>query len=57
MPLWSIRHSLSLALRWLKESRLDGIIFVSNDECSQRAETSQWTRQWINEVANELMPD
>ena len=53
LPLDLMRHQCETGLRWLRDGRLDGIIFLGNPVCGLGLETAEWTRQWIAQVADE----
>jgi len=48
-----MKHQCELGLRWLKEGRLDGMIFLGNPVCGMGLETVEWTRDWIARIADE----
>lgn len=55
MPVDGMRRQCELGLRWLREGRIEGIIFLSNSACDQEIETVEWTRQWIAEVGEQTV--
>jgi hypothetical protein len=56
LPLDLMKHQCELGLKWLKQGRLDGIIFLGNPICGMGMETVEWTREWIAKVADEELP-
>ena len=44
-----------LGLRWLQEGRVEGIIFLASCICDLELEAVEWTRQWIQEAAEESL--
>ena len=53
MPLKRMQRQCELGLKWLRESRIDGMIFLAANICDLDLETVEWTRQWIAEVGAE----
>lgn len=47
MPAESMRHQCDLGVRWLRERRIDGMIFLASCICDLDLETVEWTRRWI----------
>ena len=47
MPLDLMETQCELGLRWLREGRIDGVIFVASCICDLGLETVEWTRNWI----------
>jgi hypothetical protein len=48
----AMRHQCETGLRWLKEGRLDGMIFLGNTVMDLGFECVEWTRQWIRKVGD-----
>ena len=46
-----MQHQCELGLRWLKEKRIEGIIFLGNSVMDLGYEAVDWTRDWIERVA------
>jgi len=53
MPLASMKKQCALGLRWLREKRIEGMIFLASNICDLELETVEWTRQWIADVGSE----
>jgi hypothetical protein len=53
MPLVSMKRQCELGRRWLKEGRIEGMIFLGSNVCDLELETVEWTRRWIAEVGSE----
>ncbi|NUQ62176.1 MAG: hypothetical protein HUU20_06795 [Pirellulales bacterium] len=51
-PLAAMKHQCETGLRWLKEGRIEGIIFLGNTTLDLGYESVKWTRQWIQEVGD-----
>lgn len=47
LPLESMRFQCELGLRWLKEGRIEGMVFLASCLCDLEVETVDWTREWI----------
>jgi hypothetical protein len=43
-------------LRWLKEGRTEGMIFLANTVADFDFDSVEWTRNWIAEVADNRLP-
>ena len=59
MPLERMQRQLDLALRWLKDGRIEGMIFLASNVCDLGLEAVEWSRQWVMETAGQrlLRPD
>ncbi|MCU0782560.1 MAG: hypothetical protein MUF81_00655 [Verrucomicrobia bacterium] len=53
MPLNLMKKQCELGRRWLKEARIEGMIFLGSNVCDLELETVEWTRKWIAEVGSE----
>lgn len=53
IPLPLMEKQCRLGLRWLKEGRIDGIIFLASCICDLGLEAIEWTRAWIDNVGGE----
>jgi hypothetical protein len=47
MQLDRLEHQCELGLRWLRQGRIEGIIFLASCLCDLELEAVQWTRNWI----------
>jgi hypothetical protein len=47
MPLDLVRHQCGLGLRWLRQGRIEGMIFLASCLCDLELEAVEWTRNWI----------
>jgi hypothetical protein len=47
MPLDLMRHQCELGLRWLRQGRIEGMIFLASCLCDLELEAVEWTRNWI----------
>jgi hypothetical protein len=43
------------ALQWLRQKRIEGIIFLASCVCDMDLEAVEWTRKWIKEVGDEKL--
>ena len=50
MPLDLMRHQYELGLRWLRQGRIEGMIFLASCLCDLDIEAVEWTRNWIAQV-------
>ncbi|MBL9169000.1 MAG: discoidin domain-containing protein [Verrucomicrobiales bacterium] len=55
LPLDRMKHQCALALRWLQEGKIEGIIFLGTNVCDLNLETVEWTRSWIAQVGSQLL--
>jgi len=52
MPLDRMRKQCELGLTWLRQGRIDGMIFLATNLCDLKLETVEWTRKWIAQVGD-----
>jgi hypothetical protein len=50
LPLALVRHQCELGLRWLRQGRIEGMIFLASCLCDLELEAVEWTRNWIAQV-------
>jgi len=55
MPLELMELQCEKGLAWLREGRIDGMIFLSSVICDLDLETVEWTRKWIAGVGNQSL--
>ena len=55
MPLELLKNQCYSGLQWLREGRVEGLIFLASCICDLEIETVEWTRQWIAEVGEERL--
>ncbi len=53
MPLDLLEMQCDIGLSWLKEGRIEGMIFLASCICDLDLEAVEWTRKWIAEVGDE----
>jgi hypothetical protein len=53
MPLERMKRQCRLALQWLHEGRIEGMIFLGSNICNLNLEAVDWTRSWIAEVGGQ----
>jgi len=53
MPVQLMRQQCELGLRWLREGRIEGMIFLASCICDLDLEAVEWTRQWIRQVGGQ----
>jgi len=53
MPVSSMQRQCELGLRWLKEGRIAGMIFLASCICDLELPAVEWTRRWIDHVGGE----
>ncbi|MFA6472698.1 MAG: hypothetical protein WCU00_11730 [Candidatus Latescibacterota bacterium] len=55
MPLDIMKRQCELGLQWLKEKRIDGMIFLGSNICDLGLETVEYTRSWIREIGGQRL--
>src|SRR5262249_16943403 len=50
LPLDLMRHQCEVGLRWLRQGRIEGMIFLASCLCDLELEAVEWTRHWIAQV-------
>jgi hypothetical protein len=53
MPVDLMKMQCEIGLRWLKEGRIEGMIFLASCICDLGLEAVKWTRKWIAEVGEQ----
>ena len=53
MPVDLMQHQCEIGLQWLRDDRIDGMIFLASCICDLGLETVEWTRDWIQRVGDE----
>jgi alpha-L-fucosidase len=52
IPVSSMKLQCEMGLRWLREGRIEGLIFLGNTTMDLGFESVAWTRQWIQQVGD-----
>lgn len=55
MSVTSMQKQCQLGLRWLKQGRVQGMIFLASCICDLELETVEWARNWIREVGDQKL--
>jgi serine/threonine protein kinase/Flp pilus assembly protein TadD len=55
MPLDLMRHECEVGLRWLRQGRIEGVIFLASCLCDLDLEAVEWTRSWIAQVGDKQL--
>ena len=53
MPVESMKYQTELGYKWLRERRIQGMIFLASPICDLGLESVEWTRQWIARVGDQ----
>ena len=53
IPITLMRRQCELGLQWLKQGRIDGMIFLATNICDLGLEAVEWCRQWIAQVGDQ----
>jgi len=52
IPVDRMRYQCEKGLEWLRQGRIDGIVFVASCICDLDLEAVEWTRKWIADVGD-----
>ena len=52
MPVDRMKKQCETGLRWLRQGRIDGMIFLGNTVCDLELDAVEWARAWIAEVGD-----
>lgn len=52
MPVDAMRHQCNLGLQWLRKGRIEGIIILATNVFDIGLDSVEWTRRWIDRVAD-----
>jgi len=55
MPVEFMQDQCQIGLNWLKERRIEGIVFLASCICDIGLEAVEWTRRWIEEIGNQAI--
>ena len=55
MPVELMKRQCELGFRWLKERRLEGLVFLGSSICDIELPAVEWSRKWIADVGNEKL--
>ena len=55
MPVETMAYQCETGLGWLREGRIEGMIFLASCICDLNLEAVEWTRQWIKEVGKTVL--
>lgn len=55
MPITLMQKQCELGLSWLRNGRIDGMIFGISNLCDLNLEAVEWTRNWIHKVGDEQL--
>jgi len=53
VPQELMKHQCETGLRWLREGRIEGIVFLGNTTMDLGFPSVEWTRRWVQEVADQ----
>lgn len=53
MPLELMQYQCETGLRWLREGRIEAMIFLASCICDLELETVEWTRRWIAQMGGQ----
>ena len=55
IPITLMRRQCELGHQWLKQGRIDGMIFLATNICDLGLEAVEWCRQWIAQVGDQSL--
>lgn len=55
MPVALMQKQCELGLQWLREGRIEGMIFLGSGSCDLELDAVEWTRDWIQKVGDEKL--
>ena len=55
VPVDLMQMQCEMGLRWLREGRIEGMVFLASCMCDLEIETVEWTRAWIGEVGDQAL--
>jgi len=55
VPVDLMRHQCETGLRWLRQGKIEGIVFLGNTTMDLGFESVEWTRQWIAKVGDQKL--
>jgi hypothetical protein len=55
MPVERMQGQCELGLRWLKERRLEGLVFLGSAVCDIDLPAVEWSRKWISDVGEQML--
>lgn len=56
MPVERMKKQCEQAVEWLRQGRIEGMIFLATNLCDLRLQTVEWTRRWVAEVGDQPVP-
>jgi hypothetical protein len=56
MPVERMKLQCELGLKWLREGKIEGMIFLASNVCDMKLPAVEWTREWIRNVGREKAP-
>ena len=56
LPVDLMKQQTESGYQWLREGRIEGMIFLASPICDLDLESVEWTRAWIHDHADELLP-
>ncbi len=56
VPVPLMKKQCETGLRWIREGKIDGMIFLANTTMDIGLESVEWTRNWIKEVGDTPIP-
>ena len=53
VPIPSMKLQCETGLRWLREGKIEGMIFLGNTTMDFGFDSVEWTRDWIRDVGDQ----
>jgi hypothetical protein len=55
LPMPAMQHQCELGLEWLRQGRIEAMVFCGSWLCDRGLETVDWTRRWIQRVGGQKL--
>ena len=55
MPISQMEKQCETGLQWLREGRIEGMVFLASCICDLDLEAVEWTRRWLAEVGEQTL--
>jgi len=55
MPISAMKFQCELALEWIQQRRIEGIVLDESNICDYGFDAVEWTREWIRQVGDQKL--
>jgi len=56
LPVELMKRQTELGYQWLRQGRIQGMIFLATGICDVDLESVEWSRQWIQRMGDQVLP-